>query len=221
MPFIILSNNLHVTIHKSFLKGGMFITLFKSWQNITLHPWTSAFRDALPNKSHVATLANVTIAAILGLGLSWITYLITGQAVGEFRGLAAIWVDKGTQPPFSSWSLIVPLGVVVGFYDFQIVLFIFSWLLRGKGSFGTQAYLQSLFYAPLAILQQILSVIPYIGIILFALVATWSLIPTTNSLKAAHGYSTFRAILTWLLPILLNIIVIYIVVMILTSRSAQ
>ena len=197
----------------------MRLDIFKNWMNVSLHPWTSVFEDALNRKSHLLTFVSITIASLLGLGLSWIIYILTGQDPNEFKGLVSAWVDRTTQPPFFSWSILIPLGVIFGFYDFQIVLFIFARLLRGKGSFGTQAYLQSLFYAPLVIIQQTLIVIPEIGFVLFILVAGYSLIPTTNSLKAAHGYSTLKAILTWLLPILLNIIIIYIVTMILISRS--
>ena len=199
----------------------MKLDFFNSWMNVSLHPWTSVFADELKHKSHIVTFVSITIASLLGLGLSWVIHTLTGQDPNEFKGLVSAWIDSTTQPPFLSWSTIIPLGVIVGFYDFQIVLFIFAWLLRGKGSFGTQAYLQSLFYAPLVIIQQTLIVIPKIGLILFILVAIYSLIPTTNSLKAAHGYSTIKAILTWLLPILLNIIIIYVVTMILISRSHQ
>jgi len=189
--------------------------------NVSLHPWTSVFVEALNRKSHLLTFVSITIASLLGLGLSWIIHILTGQDPNEFKVLVSAWVDSTTQPPFFSWSIIIPLGVIFGFYDFQIVLFIFARLLKGNGSFGTQTYLQSLFYAPLVIIQQTLIVIPEIGFVLFILVAVYSLIPTTNSLKAAHGYSTLKAILTWLLPILLNIIIIYIVTMILISRSHQ
>jgi len=199
----------------------MKLDFFNSWMNVSLHPWTSVFADELKHKSQIVTFVSITIASLLGLGLSWVIHTLTGQDPNEFKGLVSAWIDSTTQPPFLSWSTIIPLGVIVGFYDFQIVLFIFAWLLRGKGSFGTQAYLQSLFYAPLVIIQQTLIVIPKIGLILFILVAIYSLIPTTNSLKAAHGYSTIKAILTWLLPILLNIIIIYVVTMILISRSHQ
>ena len=199
----------------------MRLDFFKSWMNVSLHPWTSVFADAVNRKSHIVTFVSITIASLLGLGLSWVIHILTGQDPNEFKGLVSAWVDSTTQPPFFSWSIIIPLGVIVGFYDFQIVLFIFARLLRGKGSFGTQAYFQSLFYAPLVIIQQTLIVIPEIGFVLFILVAVYSLIPTTNSLKAAHGYSTIKAILTWLLPIILNIIIIYLVTMILISRSHQ
>jgi hypothetical protein len=110
------------------------------------------------------------------------------------------------------------LGVVYGFYSFQIVLFLFARLLGGRGSFGTQSYVQSLFYGPLALVQQVAAAIPDVGRFLFALLAAGSLIPTTTSLKAAHGYSSTRAVLTWVLPIILNVVVV-IAVVILVSRT--
>jgi hypothetical protein len=56
--------------------------------------------------------------------------------------------------------------------------------MGGKGSFGTQSYVQSLFYGPLAMVQQVAAAIPDVGRFLFALVAAGSLLPTTTSLKA-------------------------------------
>jgi hypothetical protein len=78
-----------------------------------------------------------------------------------------------------------------------------------------------LFYAPLAVVQQVFAVTPGVGRLLFFLLAAYSLVPTTSSLKAAHGYSTGRAIITWLMPILLNVVVVFVVVMVLSSRAAR
>lgn len=50
--------------------------------------------------------------------------------------------------------------------------------------------------------------------------AASSLIPTTTSLKAAHGYSSVRAVLTWVLPVILNIVVI-VGIIILVSRAQR
>ena len=199
----------------------MRLDFFKGWINVSLHPWMSVFAEAVNRKSHIVTFLSITIASLFGLGLSRVIHILTGQNPNEFKGLVSAWVDSTTQPPFFSWSIIISFGVIVGFYDFQIVLLIFARLPGGKGSLGTQAYLQSLLYAPLVIIQQTLIVIPIVGFVLFILVAVYSLIPTTNSLKAAHEYSTKKAILTWLLPILLNISIIYLVTMILISRSPQ
>jgi len=134
-------------------------------------------------------------------------------------GLAAIWVRSGTAAPIGNWAVFVPCATVYGFYTFEIVLFIVARLLGGKGSFGTQAYVQSLFYAPLALVQQVLAVIPVAGRPLFVLVAAYSLLLTTTSLKAAHDYSALKAILTWVIPILLNVVVVTVVIMLLSART--
>jgi hypothetical protein len=71
---------------------------------------------------------------------------------------------------------------------------------------------------PLAVVQQVVVVVPSAGRLLFALVAVSSLLPTTASLKAAHGYSSVRSVLTWVLPVILNIVVVAGVI-ILVSRG--
>jgi len=199
----------------------MGITLFISWWKAFLHPWTPTFRDALDHKSNLRTWVGVAAGALLGFSLSWLAHLLSGQPPQAYMGIASIWVAAGTPPPFSSWVVIALLGVILGYFDFEIVLFIFARLLGGKGSFGAQAYAQSVFYAPLAVIQQVFAVTPIVGRPLFFLLAVYSLLPTTTSLKAVHGYSTWRAVLTWLLPILLNVVVAYAIVMLLISNAAR
>jgi hypothetical protein len=194
----------------------MIKDLFKSWLNVFLRLWALVFRTELSRQGYLKTFVGLMMAALLGLGLSWLTHLLFSQPSKGFMGLASVWVVDGTKPPFSSWTVIVPLGVVFGFYDFQIVLFIFARLLGGKGSFGAQAYVQSLFYGPLAVVQQVFAMMPIVGRPLFALLAVYSLIPTTTSLKAAHGYSTWRAVMTWLMPILLSVVIVAVVVMLIS-----
>jgi hypothetical protein len=169
-------------------------------------------------KSHVKTFVGVLVAAIGGVGLSWVAHWLLRDPRMEFMGLASVWVKSGTPAPVTSWVVLVPLGVVYGFYTFQIVLFLFARVLGGRGSFGTQSYVQALFYAPLAVVQQVVVVIPTVGRLLFAVVAVSSLLPTTTSLKAAHGYSSLRAILTWVLPVILNVVVV-IGIIVLLSRA--
>jgi hypothetical protein len=205
----------------SWRKGSpMVIRLVVSWWNAFARPWTPAFQGAISGKSHVKTFVSVALGAVLGLGLSWLTHQLINPPQQDFMGLASIWVRSGTPPPIGTWAFIIPCGVVCGFYNFEIVLFIAARLLGGKGAFGTQAYLQSLFYAPLSVVQQVLTVIPGVGRLLFAMVAVYSLLLTTTSLKAAHGYSTLRAILTWVIPIVLNIIVVTAIIL-LISRTAR
>ncbi len=198
----------------------MLIELITAWWRVCSRPSADAFRRAAGGQSHLKTLAGVLVAAIIGVGLSWVTHWLLHDPQVEFMGLASVWIRSGTRAPVANWVLLVPLGVVYGFYTFQIVLFLFARILGGKGSFGTQSYMQSLFYGPLALVQQVVVVVPSVGQLLFALVAVSSLWPTTTSLKAAHGYSTTRAVLTWVLPVILNIVVVTGVI-ILVSRGRQ
>jgi hypothetical protein len=196
----------------------MLAELTTAWWRVCSRPSTDTFRQAASGTSHVKTFAGVLVAAILGVGLSWVAHWFLGDAQAEFMGLASVWVKSGTPAPVANWVLLVPLGVVYGFYTFQIVLFLFARILGGKGPFGTQSYVQSLFYGPLALVQQVVVVTPSVGRLLFALVAVGSLLPTTTSLKAVHGYSTLRAVWTWVLPVILNIVVV-IGVIVIVSRA--
>jgi hypothetical protein len=196
----------------------MITSLFASWRRVGVQPWVPIFADELRGKSNIKTFVGIAVAALLGLLASWVLHQLVGPSEGEFMGLASIWLKSGTPPPFASWAFIVPCGVILGFYDFEIVLFIVARLLGGKGSFGTRAYAQSLFYAPLAIVQQVLVITPVFARPLFALAAVCSLIPTTTSLKAAHGYSTLCAVLTWAAPIVLNVLAVMAVIMV-VSRA--
>jgi len=196
----------------------MVKSLATSWCNAVLRPWTSTFCGELGGKSNAKTFVGVSIAAFLGTLLSWSLHHTIGQSRCPFMGLASIWLKSGTPPPFSSWETLVPCGVIVGFYDFEVALFIVARLFGGKGSFGAQSYAQSLFYAPLAILQQVFVEMPVVASALFAGAALWSLVPTTTSLKAAHGYSMTRAVLTWAAPIVLNVVVVVVVIVLAGGR---
>jgi len=191
----------------------MVAGLATAWWQAVARPATDTFRRAIPDQSHVKTFAGVLAAAVLGVGLSWVAHWLLHDPTEEFTGLASVWVRTGTPAPLGSWVVVVPLGVVYGFYSFEIVLFIFARLLGGKGSFRSQSYMQSLFYGPLALVQQVVAVIPGVGRAVFVLVAASSLIPTTTSLKAAHQYSTVRAVLTWVIPIILNVVVVTAIVL--------
>ena len=191
----------------------MLVNLLRSWRRVCTNPHTSVFASEAPDKSHLKTFISILLGAILGLALSLVIGQLTGVSSTGFMGLASVWT-RNAKPPMGSWLIMVPVGVVYGFYVFQIAIWIFARILRGNGTFGTQAYLQSLIYAPLAIMQQIVLMIPGIGRWLFAVVALYSLWPTTTSLKATHTYSTFKAVITWILPIILNVVIYLIVVLI-------
>jgi len=200
----------------------MIVALVRVWVRALTQPGVQTYREEISSHSNCRTLVGVCLAALVGIVLSLLVHQVAGVEGERFMGLASIWVAPGTSPPLGvPWSVIVPLGVVVGFLNFEIALFVVARLIGGKGSIVKQAYAQSLFYAPLSVLQQVFAAIPVLGHYLFAVMAVYSLVPTTTSLKAVHGYSTTRAVLTWVLPIVVNVLVTAIVIaLIMHSKAA-
>jgi len=183
----------------------MLTRLIQSWITVLRWPSTSTFRGCEEDATHLRTLVGLVLGGGLGFALSLALGAAQGATGAHFQGLAAAWVRQGTQAPWASWQVLVPLGILSGFYSSEVFLWLIARCLGGHGSFKAQAYLQSLFYAPLALVQQVLIGLRPAGPVAFALIATYSLVPTTTSLKAAHGLSTVRAVVTWLIPVVLNI----------------
>jgi hypothetical protein len=111
----------------------MLTELSTAWWRVCSRPSAGTFRQMASGKSHVKTFVGVLVAAMLGGGLSWVAHWLLRDARMEFMGLASVWVKSGTPAPVATWVVLVPLGVVYGFYSFQIVLFLFARILGGKG----------------------------------------------------------------------------------------
>ena len=87
------------------------------------------------------------------------------------------------------------LGLIIN----NIIFYVFAMLLGGKGSFEEQRYLFTLYVVPIHLLSLLLSWVPLIGIIILL----YAFYVFTMSIKVAHRLTTGRAILVWLLPVLI------------------
>lgn len=145
-------------------------------------------------KSKVSLVDALIIMALCGA--------IEGLVVGLFTGAGLI------------WGLIIGLVAALLFSFVGTGLFwLMAKLLGGKGEFTRQYYLYSLFGAPIAI-ASILGILPVIGQVISILLSLYSLYPLTISIREIHGFDTLKAVLSWLVPgiILLVIAVIMILV---------
>lgn len=98
------------------------------------------------------------------------------------------------------------------------ILHIIALLLGGKGTFKQFYYLFSLYMTPIVVIESVFSVIgrlvPALGAVLFFVIlimAVYSLYLLTLSLKEVHGFSTLRAVLVWLIPVILLLGLLFIV----------
>lgn len=139
------------------------------------------------------------VGAVAG-GLLGIMFAVLGAAFAAIPGLGAL---------AAFGILAIPIGAVVGAILAVLgslimsgVEFVVAKLLGGTGDFATHYFLPSLFVIPVTILSLILNFIPILGSILGFILALYNLYLITLAYKEAHGLSTLKAVLVWLLPVI-------------------
>ena len=95
-----------------------------------------------------------------------------------------------------------PITTLIGWFVFSAILYVIAKLLKGQGTFDTHMYFIALLYSPIVIIQGILSIIPIVGAALGVLVSLYGLYLLTIAIKQAHKVSTEKAVLIWLIPVI-------------------
>jgi len=163
---------------------------FKTWLDALIYP-KETFKAEKERASLGDALDNIAVA---GLIVGIVFGLISGLLLGLFGFVIGI---------------IAFLIIVIILFLFEsLVFFIMAKILGGKGDFSTHTYLISLITSPLVVLS-LVGLIPIMGWILYILIALDSLYPLTISLRESHGFSTARAILTWLIPSIVLILILW------------
>jgi len=113
---------------------------------------------------------------------------------------------------FSGLSIGTLLGIPLSFFISMGILYLIAKAFRGQGTFLTQSYTSVLFQAPLGIASSILNVIPYLGLISFA-VFIYGIVLQVFAIMAAHRLSGGKATLVVLLPALVVAILLFVLVL--------
>ncbi len=92
-----------------------------------------------------------------------------------------------------------PIITLIGYYVGSAILWVVAKVLGGKGDFMLQANLLATFVVPLFVVNLILGLIPVVGALIMLLVNLYWLYLTTLGLQVIHGYTTLKAVLTWLI----------------------
>jgi len=171
------------------------------WINAVIHPQETFQKEkskllenkkAMANKIMIYYILGFLIAYLIG----WAGLVLLGKAELSFLILAEI------------------LPLVLGG---TVVIMILNWfmqviarlLLGGQrseiGVMGTQAYLTSIFFPPLLILFSIATLIPIemLSLTIKGIIFVYGLYLLTLSLKESHQYSTTKAVITWIIVIII------------------
>ncbi len=154
------------------------------WMAILTKPSEAAFEAEKPN----VNLTNMII---------WLA--IAGAISGFFGGLWGLIFRSGSVAGLITGLIAGAIVAVIGFFIGQAILFLVARVLGGTGDFNTQAYLQSIYFVPIYIVDGVLS-IPFLGSLVALVLGLYSLYLTTLALKVTHRYDTTKAVLTWLIP---------------------
>jgi len=179
--------------------------------------WIDSLTKPVPTFKKEKKKANLGEGALHVAVAGLITGFITGlyqMFVGSIFTSQFLPVASSLAGPiaFLASLILTPIVAVIGWLIISGVLYIFALLFGGKGSYTTQSYLYAIYYAPLSIISSILVLIPFAGWVLSFILMIYGLYLLTMTLKEAHNYTTGRALLTWLVPV--GIVVVILVVLI-------
>ncbi len=168
------------------------------WRDVLLKPSATLSKEAGKDSLREGALQMLLGGAIGGFFVG-ILLNIYPSAVSDYSYLS------GGNALFTLFSSVVGYAVIALVIWFIVsgLYYIFAKLLKGKGSFAQQSYLMALWYAPMVALTWL----PLVG----TLIALYSLYLATVSQRIVHKFSTLRAILSWLLPLLIIILLISVV----------
>lgn len=188
-----IANN-HTWSHKRSL-GVELRSLPQRYLHITIQPSVMRFEE----EKHAASWGSTFLQ------------LITLGVICALLQELAFWIDPSTLVGMTGGAqlgvlmLASTIGIVIitplSFLFSAGVIYLFARLLRGKGAYLEQLYTMTLFGVPMVILSYLLLLLPATSSWLPYLPHVYSLVLMILALRAVHTFSTGRAIITLLLPV--------------------
>jgi hypothetical protein len=150
------------------------------------------------------TLISVLILAVVSSVLTAISSLIWGGTQmaflpPEYREMTA--AGAGSSVVCSLCSGLI--GVAIGFYISNGLVYLGARIFGGSGDFTTQAYLASLFAVPVGIVSGLVGLVPCVGLIAVLAVSVYAVVLNVRAVKVTHNLTTGQAVAAVLVPALI------------------
>jgi len=205
-----------------FHKIKMTIEIFEKWIKVLIKP-KEVFAEEKAYASLGKAIKIVFVAGVIAGIFGIIAHYISLFYYGDFfKTLLSL-------PEYLASSFVA--GVIYApiiFLIFSGINYLFAKLFKGEGNFTTHTYLIALLYAPCMVITSALGIIPFFiipffgglmgSLVLGLLVLIYELYLLTLALKEVHQYSTGKAILTWLIPLIIFSIVTLLCILLLSPR---
>lgn len=191
----------------------MLKKMYEIWKSVLTNP-KKTFKAQAKKADYVEAVKHVGVAGIIQGILTGIFITLGLSAVGGLLGYGALGTSLGGLS-IIGLAIFVPIMAAITLFIGSGIFYIIARILGGKGSYQTQTYLIAIYMAPLGIIG-VLAMIPFVGILVSLGVTIYMLYLLTLALKETHKFTTGRAVLTWLLPV----IVIMVLFMLLAASFA-
>lgn len=184
------------------------------------------FAQEAPRANGSNTLISVLILAVVTAVFSAITALIS---IGMQQVMGMSTFDQDTFVVGMGGAITGSLcggllGTVLGFYLNNGLTYLGARMFGGSGDYGSQTYLQSLFFVPIGIVTSavvLVSVIPIAGpciVVVVALaLAIYSIVLNVRAIKVVHNLTTGKAVAAIFVPgLIVGVIVVCLLIVVLT-----
>ena len=132
-------------------------------------------------------------------------YALAAIVAALFVGISVLFSAISSGPLAGLGLLLVPVafvGVIVFSFIGAGMTHICAKLLGGKGSFTKYYYLSSIIHVPIMIIGYAVGLVPCLGSLVSLALGIYSIYLIVIALRELHGFSTMRAIVAYILPIL-------------------
>lgn len=180
------------------------IPWYQAWAGILRYPSVYNFEVLLLNPNAKRATAYRWLAAV-GILANIPNIVLLVISVQELTGnpppeaLPLIWIGLITTLLLSALSAMVSLILAVAIQN------IMAKLLGGQGTYTHLIYAEATFYAPLLLISSILSLIPYVWVLIYVL-DLYSFILTIRAIKAVHQFGWGKAIISSLAFVILVVL---------------
>ncbi len=195
---------------------GLWLQIFQMTEDF--------FRREAPRASGSNTVISVLIMGVISAVISVIVSAVGGgvaamMAPAEMRGAAVAAAGGAAIQNLVCCAMLGPFVSLVLFYLSNGVLYVLARIFGGQGDFGQQAYLQSLYGAPIGVVTTVLSILSVIPVGEFIwglaslVVGAYSFVLTVRMLKVVHNMTTGRAVAALLVPMIILVLIPCVIIM--------
>lgn len=189
-----------------------FSAAIETWRRVLTQPGEPVFEQEKysPNATLQTAVIWMLIAGVVAAIFGFLAGLVGASsmaaALSQMQDLPPE-VQAQMGPMISAMTggagiaaiITVPLFFLIG----SFILHLLAKMLGGQGEFSNFAYLAATYQAPLTIASAVLSIVPFVGGCVGALLGIYSYVLAYFAVKVNYGLTSGRAIAVVLIPIVL------------------